>query len=44
MYHPAAALRAGEIMKQLKADFQVIPEALKKIPEPQLKPEQLSLV
>lgn len=29
MYHPAAALRAGEIMKELKKDFLVIPEALK---------------
>ena len=36
MYHPAAALRASEIMKQLKEDFKIIPEALKKIPEPQL--------
>lgn len=44
MYHPAAALRAGEIMKQLKEDFKVIPEALKKVPEPKSKSEQLSLI
>lgn len=44
MYHPAAALRAREIMKQLKADFQVIPKALKIAPEHKPKIEQLSLV
>lgn len=33
MYHPAAALRAGNIMRQLKEDFQVIPEVLKKVNE-----------
>lgn len=44
MYHPAAALRAGEIMKRLKEDFQIIPRALKQVPEIESKPEQLSLV
>lgn len=45
MYHPAAALRAGDIMKRLKEDFKVIPDALKLTPpEPDTKPEQLSLV
>lgn len=44
MYHPAAALRAGEIMKQLKEDFKVIPEALKIQVEHKSKVEQLSLV
>lgn len=31
MYHPAAALRAGDIMWAIKEDFQIIPEVLKKI-------------
>lgn len=47
MYHPAAALRAGAIMKLLKEDFKVIPEALKQaeeIKKEESKPEQLSLV
>lgn len=44
MYHPAAALRAGEIMKQLKSDFKIIPEALKINVENKPKAEQLSLV
>lgn len=44
MYHPAAALRAGEIMKQLKSDFKIIPEALKTVPEVPPKALQLSLV
>lgn len=33
MYHPAAALRAGAVMKQLKEDFLKIPSLLKKEPE-----------
>ena len=47
MYHPAAALRNGEVMKQLKEDFKQIPEALKNTDvEEEQKPkvEQLSLV
>lgn len=28
MYHPAAALRNGEVKEKLKADFQIIPEVL----------------
>lgn len=28
MYHPAAALRSGEVMKQLKEDFLKIPETI----------------
>lgn len=31
MYHPAAALRAREIMEQFQEDFQKLPEILKKI-------------
>lgn len=31
MYHPAAALRSLDIMRQIREDFRVIPEALKKI-------------
>lgn len=52
MYHPAAALRAGAIMKQLKEDFKVIPKALEQAKELEDKPKnepppgptQLSLV
>lgn len=42
MYHPAAALRNGEIMKQLKEDFKVILKALEGAAKPTA--EQLSLV
>jgi uracil-DNA glycosylase len=42
MYHPAAALRAGAIMEQLKKDFLTIEKVLKDIPA--VKPSQLSLV
>lgn len=31
MYHPAAALRSLDIMRQIKEDFKIIPEMLKKI-------------
>ncbi len=31
MYHPAAALRAGEILKLFKEDFQKIPQLLKSV-------------
>lgn len=44
MYHPAAALRRGEIMEQLKADFKVISQVVKKIKEKKSQPKQLSLV
>lgn len=46
MYHPAAALRAGQIMQQLKEDFRLIPEVLKKAQETKVeeeKPKQTSL-
>lgn len=33
MYHPAAALRNGEVMIKIKADFLLLPEILKKIKE-----------
>lgn len=46
MYHPAAALRSAEILKQLKEDFKKIPQAVQNSepvnPQPQIK--QLSLV
>lgn len=44
MYHPAAALRRGEIMEEFKKDFKVIPQILEKIREEVSKPTQLSLV
>lgn len=31
MYHPAAALRSTDVMRQLREDFKTIPEVLKKI-------------
>lgn len=46
MYHPAAALRASAIMQQLKEDFKMIPEAVKKaeeIKKEEEKPKQTSL-
>ncbi len=42
MYHPAAALRNGAVMQQLKEDFKVIPQALAEVDKP--KTEQLTLV
>lgn len=41
MYHPAAALRAGQVMTLLREDFKVIPQALKNSPNPKAK--QVSL-
>lgn len=37
MYHPAAALRNGEVMLQEKEDFLRLPEAIKKIAEEKKK-------
>ncbi|KKS96153.1 MAG: Thermostable uracil-DNA glycosylase [Microgenomates group bacterium GW2011_GWC1_43_13] len=48
MYHPAASLRNGEVMRQEKEDFLRLPDALKKISEKKKKKvpetEQMSLV
>lgn len=51
MYHPAAALRAGAIMQQIKEDFKVIPEMLEEVKikekiktEEENRPKQMSLV
>lgn len=51
MYHPAAALRSLEIMRQIREDFQVIPQVLERLKEVRKveieeknKPEQMSLV
>ncbi len=45
MFHPAAALRAGEMMKKFKEDFQLLSKTLaQNLPETEKKPEQLSLV
>lgn len=46
MYHPAAALRASAIMQQLREDFRLIPEAVKKAGETKAeeeKPKQTQL-
>ncbi|MBI2912767.1 MAG: uracil-DNA glycosylase [Chloroflexi bacterium] len=52
MYHPAAALHAGNMRKVIEEDFRKIPEALEKarqspepiaIPQPQPEPEQMRL-
>lgn len=42
MYHPAAALRNGNVMRQFKDDFNIIPKVLAEIF--QHKPEQLNLI
>jgi len=46
MYHPAAALRSGEVMAQIKADFLKLPEVLKEVEnsDEKLSSEQMSLV
>lgn len=48
MYHPAASLRNGEVMRQEKEDFLRLPDALKKVVEEKKKivpkSEQMSLV
>ena len=48
MYHPAASLRNGEVMRQEKEDFLRLPDALKKITEEKKKEvsksEQMSFV
>jgi uracil-DNA glycosylase family 4 len=48
MYHPAASLRNGEVMRQEKEDFLRLPDALVKITEEKKKKvpkvEQMSLV
>lgn len=44
MYHPAAALRNGEVMRQIQEDFKVIREVLDKIKEEEGKPEQMDLL
>jgi len=48
MYHPAASLRNGEVMRQEKEDFLRLPEVLGKIAEEKkkivLKTEQMELI
>lgn len=47
MYHPAAALRNGEVMRAEKEDFLKLPEILKQIGEekkPREKTEQMELI
>lgn len=51
MYHPAAALRSLEIMRQIREDFQVILEVLEEVKvkerikiEEENRPKQMSLV
>ena len=50
MYHPAAALHAGNMRKVIEEDFRKIPEALEKarqdqqpVSVPQPEPEQMRL-
>lgn len=43
MYHPAAALRSSEVLRQIKEDFQGLPEILKKEKE-KIEVEQMNLV
>ena len=42
MYHPAAALRSGEVMLQIKNDFLKLPPYLKEI-ESKIEAEQTQL-
>jgi uracil-DNA glycosylase family 4 len=44
MYHPAAGLRRGEILEDLKTDFLKLRELLKSPPPPETSREQLSLI
>lgn len=44
MYHPAAGLRRGEILEDLKTDFLKLGELLESLPQPETSREQLSLV
>lgn len=48
MYHPAAALRSLDIMRQIREDFKIIPEMLKKMEtekaQEKNKSEQMNLV
>jgi uracil-DNA glycosylase family 4 len=47
MFHPAAALRSGEVMNLTKADFEKLPEILKQVEqihEEGQDPNQLSLI
>lgn len=48
MYHPAAALRAGEVMRQEREDFKIIPRVLKQLEEERKKEDndgdQMSLL
>lgn len=51
MYHPAAALRNGEVMRLAKEDFLRLPDALEKVKEmkkeiqnEEKKPEQMGLI
>ena len=47
MFHPAAALRSGEVMNLTKADFEKLPEILKEaedVHEEGQDPNQLSLI
>lgn len=45
MYHPAAALRRGEILEQIKEDFKIIPKVLAELNKPkEEKVEQMELI
>ena len=41
MYHPAAALRNPEVMRQIRDDFQKLPEILKEANKVDVKQMQL---
>ena len=43
MYHPAAALRSSDVLRQIKEDFQGLPEILKKENQ-KIEVEQMNLV
>ncbi|MBI2103583.1 uracil-DNA glycosylase [Candidatus Woesebacteria bacterium] len=41
MYHPAAALRNGEVMRQAREDFLILPKVLEEASQPVIKQDQL---
>jgi len=43
MYHPAAALRNGNVMNMIRNDFLTIPQVLKKV-KSEIKVDQMSLI
>lgn len=41
MFHPAAALRSGEVMRQIREDFLKLPEILEEVSQPKIEQANL---